>query len=227
MKKQTTNNRRKFLTKLGIGSLGSVLPAYGQLLPEGVVPPDRYFPSNDETEDLLYMSATKVAEMIRNKEITSQELVEMCLDRIDAVNPQINAVVQIVRERALVEAKAADEAVNAGKTLGLLHGVPMTIKDSFETAGVISTAGTMGRKNYMPGTDATVVKRLRDEGAILLGKTNTPEFTMSSLTFNLIYGQTLNPYDLTRHPSGSSGGAAAILAAGGSFLTLGPTQVVV
>ncbi|WP_162343423.1 amidase [Cyclobacterium salsum] len=221
MKKQTTNNRRKFITTLGMGSLGTVLPSFGKQLPKGVVLPQKQFVSSDETDELLYMSATKVAGMIKNKEISSQEVVELCLARIDEVNPQINAVVQIVRERALLEAKKADEAVKAGKTLGLLHGVPMTIKDSFETAGIISTAGTMGRKNYMPGTDATVVKRLREEGAILLGKTNTPEFTMSSLTFNLIYGQTLNPYDLTTHPSGSSGGAAAILAAGGSYFDIG------
>ncbi|MBD3629722.1 amidase [Cyclobacterium sp.] len=221
MKKQTTNNRRKFITTLGMGSLGSILPAYGQLLPEGVVLPQQQFVSSDETDELLYMSATKVAEMIRNKEISSQEVVESCLARIDEVNPQINAVVQLARERALLEAKAADEAVKAGKTLGLLHGVPMTIKDSFDTAGIISTAGTLGRKDYMPGKDATVVARLREEGAILLGKTNTPEFTMSYLTSNLIYGQTLNPYDLTRHPSGSSGGAAAILASGGSYFDIG------
>jgi amidase len=221
MKKPTTNNRRKFITKLSFGSLGSVIPAYGQLLPDGVIPPVKQFTSRDDTEELLYMSATKVAEMIRNKEISSQEIVELCLNRIEEVNPQINAVVQIARERALMEARAADEAIKEGKPLGLLHGVPMTIKDSFETAGIISTAGTMGRKNYMPGTDATVVKRLREEGAILLGKTNTPEFTMSSLTFNLIYGQTLNPYDLTRHPSGSSGGAAAIIATGGTFFDIG------
>ncbi|NHE57019.1 amidase [Cyclobacterium plantarum] len=221
MKKQTTNNRRKFITTLGMGSLGSMLPAYGQLLPEGVVLPQQQFVSLDETDELLYMSATKVAEMIRNKEISSQEVVESCLARIDEVNPQINAVVQLARERALLEAKAADEAVMAGKTLGLLHGVPMTIKDSFDTAGIISTAGTLGRKDYMPGKDATVVARLREEGAILLGKTNTPEFTMSYLTSNLIYGQTLNPYDLTRHPSGSSGGAAAILASGGSYFDIG------
>lgn len=221
MKKETPNNRRKFITKMSLGSLASVFPGYGQMLPEGVTLPKRQFISTDKTEEILYMSATKVAEMIRNKEISSQEVVELCLERINEVNPQINAVVQIVKERALTEAKAADEAVKTGETLGLLHGVPMTIKDSFDTAGIISTAGTLGRKNYMPGTDATVVKRLKDEGAILLGKTNTPEFTMSSLTFNLIYGQTLNPYDLTRHPSGSSGGAAAILATGGAYFDIG------
>lgn len=221
MKKKTTNNRRKFIATLGMGSLGSVLPSYGHLLPDGVALPKQQFVSTDETNELLYMSATKVAEMIRNKEISSQEVVELCLARIEEVNPQINAVVQVARERALMEAKAADEAVEAGKKLGLLHGVPMTIKDSFETAGIISTAGTLGRKDYIPGSDATVVARLRKEGAILLGKTNTPEFTMSSLTFNLIYGQTLNPYDLTRHPSGSSGGAAAILATGGSYFDIG------
>ncbi|MFT6855687.1 MAG: amidase [Cyclobacteriaceae bacterium] len=221
MKKKTNNYRRNFISTLGLGSIGAVLPTYAQVLPEGIVPPEPLFVSSDETEELLYMSATKIAEMIRNKEITSVEVLEACLARIREVNPKINAVVQLAAERALLEAKAADIAVKEGKPLGVLHGVPMTIKDSFNTAGIVSTAGTLGRKDYMPGTDATVVARLREAGAILIGKTNTPEFTMSGLTSNLIYGQTLNPYDLSRHPSGSSGGAAAIISAGGSFFDIG------
>lgn len=221
MKNKTRNNRRNFISNLGRASFGSLIPAYVGELPNGVVLPKPLHISTDETEDILFMSATKVAQMIRQQEISSVEVVTMCLDRIEEVNPKINAVVQVARERALMEAMAADRAIAAGKDLGPLHGVPMTIKDSFETAGIISTAGTLGRKNYMPGKDATVVDRLREAGAILLGKTNTPEFTMSFLTTNLIYGQTLNPYDLERHPSGSSGGAAAIIASGGSFFDIG------
>lgn len=219
--KKDNNKRRNFISTLSLGSVGAVLPTYAHILPEGVVPPVRQFLSTDDTDDLMYMSATKVANMIKSKEVTSVEVVKLCLDRIKEVNPKINAVVQLAGERALLEAKAADRAVLTGEPLGPLHGVPMTIKDSFNTAGIVSTAGTLGRKDFMPGTDATVVARLKEAGAILIGKTNTPEFTMSGLTSNLIYGQTLNPYDLSRHPSGSSGGAAAIIAAGGSYFDIG------
>src|SRR5262249_47745658 len=104
---------------------------------------------------------------------------------------------------------------------GPLHGVPMTIKDSFDTAGVISTAGTKGRANFVPTQDAIAVARLRRAGAILLGKTNTPELTLAFETNNLIYGRTNNPYNLSRTPGGSSGGATAIIAAGGSPLDIG------
>src|SRR5262249_40683490 len=104
---------------------------------------------------------------------------------------------------------------------GPLHGVPMTIKDSLDTAGVISTGGTKGRAALVPEQDATVVARLRAAGAILLGKTNTPELTLSGETDNLVYGRTNNPYDVSRTPGGSSGGAGAILASGGSALDIG------
>ena len=127
------------------------------------------------------------------------------LDRIEAVNPQLNAVVQLAAEEALARAREADSALARGETWGALHGVPMTIKDSLDTAGVISTGGTKGRASFVPDKDATVVERLRGEGAILLGKTNTPELTLSFETDNLIYGRTNNPYDLSRTPGGSSG----------------------
>ena len=108
-----------------------------------------------------------------------------------------------------------------GQTKGPLHGVPITIKDSFDTAGIVSTGGTLGRKDFIPPRDATVVARVRAAGAILLGKTNTPEFTLSFVTDNLIYGATRNPYNLEYQPSGSSGGAAAIVAAGGAAFEIG------
>lgn len=167
-------------------------------------------------DDLIYKSLSELIEAIRNKEISSEELVRACLDRIEAVNPKLNAVVQIRAEEALEEARQADQALARGDIKGALHGIPMTIKDSLDTAGMISTGGTMGRKNFIPEKDATVVSRLKEQGAILLGKTNTPELTLSFETYNLIYGQTSNPYDLTRSPGGSSGGAAAIIASGGS-----------
>jgi amidase len=128
------------------------------------------------------------------------------------------------RERALQEAAEADAMLARGKLKGPLHGVPMTIKDSFDTAGVLSTGGTLGRKDFIPGKDATIVARVRAAGAILLGKTNTPEFTLGGGgkgTINLVYGVTKNPYNLGYQPSGSSGGAGAIVASGGSYFDLG------
>ncbi len=148
------------------------------------------------------------------------EVVESFLRRIEAVNPKLNAVVQLDADTALTAARAAD-MLRRRERLGALHGVPMTVKDSFDTAGVISTAGTLGRKSFIPTHDATAVARLRKAGAILLGKTNCAEITLSYETDNLVYGRTSNPYDLHRTSGGSSGGSAAILAANGSPLDLG------
>jgi amidase len=172
-------------------------------------------------DDVIYASATDLARAIRAKAISSAEVVQVYLQRIEAVNPHLNAVVQLRSEAALAEARAADAALARGQVLGPLHGVPMTIKDSLDTAGVITTGGTTGRASFVPAQDATVVARLRQAGAILLGKTNTPELTLWGETDNLVYGRTNNPYDLTRTPGGSSGGAAAIIAAGGSPLDIG------
>jgi amidase len=176
------------------------------------------------TDDFITKSATEIAKMIRNKEITAVEAVKHYYARIDEVNPKINAVVAFCRERALAEAQEADAMLAAGKSKGPLHGVPFTAKDSFDTAGVVSTGGTLGRKSFVPGKDATIVARVRAAGAILLGKTNTPEFTLGGGgkgTVNLVYGLTKNPYNTNYQPSGSSGGAGAIVAAYGSAFDLG------
>jgi amidase len=176
------------------------------------------------SDDLLSKSATEIAALIASRSVSAVEAVKACYARIDAVNPKINAVVMTCRERALAEALAADAALAAGRNLGPLHGVPFTIKDSFDTAGVVSTGGTLGRKGYIPGKDATVVARARAAGAILLGKTNTPEFTLGGGgkgTVNLVYGLTSNPYNTAYQPSGSSGGAGAIVASGGSYFDIG------
>lgn len=183
-----------------------------------------YLASTDKADDPLYMSATKLAALIRAKKISATEAVKLSYRRIDEVNPKINAIVAFCRERALAEAAECDAMLAQGKTKGPLHGVPMTIKDSFDTAGVLTTAGTLGRKDYIPGKDATVVARARAAGAILLGKSNTPEFTLGGGgrgTVNLVYGLTKNPYNTNYQPSGSSGGAGAIVATGGAHFDIG------
>lgn len=172
-------------------------------------------------DELINQSATKLAQIIRDKKASSAEVVEAHLERIDAVNPELNAVVQLAAEQALAAARHADAALARNEIMGPLHGVPMTIKDSLDTADMITTGGTTGRVGFVPAEDATVVSRLRAAGAILLGKTNTPELTLAPETDNLIYGKTRNPYDLSRTPGGSSGGAAAIIAASGSPLDIG------
>ena len=170
---------------------------------------------------LIYRSAVELARLIRAQTVSSEEVVQAHLDRIVAVNPRLGAVVQLDSAGALKAAREADDALARGDRLGPLHGIPVTIKDSFDTAGIISTGGTTGRSGFVPSADATVVKRLRTAGAIIVGKTNTPELTLSYETDNLIYGRTNNPFDLARTSGGSSGGAAAILAVGGSPIDVG------
>ncbi len=172
-------------------------------------------------DNVIYSSARTLAGLVKKGEVSASELVDSCLARIEEVNGKLNAVVQFCADRARGEARSADEARARGDSLGPLHGVPMTIKDSLDTEGVISTGGTLGRANFVPDEDATVVKRLREAGAILLGKTNTPELTLHGETDNLVYGRTNNPYDLDKSPNGSSGGAAAIVSSGGVPFDLG------
>ncbi|MBN1579474.1 MAG: amidase [Anaerolineae bacterium] len=166
-------------------------------------------------------SAVTLAKAIRAREVSSRDVVEACLARIEQVNARLNAVVQIDAESALLQARQADDELARGQVRGPLHGVPMTIKDSLDTAGMVTTAGSKGRAGFVPKNDATVVSRLRAAGAILIGKTNTPELTLAYETDNLVYGRTNNPYDLSRTSGGSSGGAAAIVAAGGSPFDIG------
>lgn len=170
---------------------------------------------------LIYGSATALAKAIRTFEVSSKEVLECYLERINDVNPKLNAVVQLIEDTARSQAVKADEALARGDRWGPLHGVPMTIKDSFDTADVVTTGGTKGRVGFVPHEDASVVSRLKIAGAILLGKTNTSELTLTYEADNLIYGRTNNPYDLSRTSGGSSGGAAAIVAAGGSAFDIG------
>jgi len=162
--------------------------------------------------EILDQSITAIAEAVREKRITAVELAEHTLARIDAVNADLNAVVSTNPELTLKYAAQADAEIADGKPVGPLHGVPMTIKDSLDTFDFVTTWGTQGRAAFRPGRDAAVVARLRRAGAILVGKTNTPEFTLAFQTDNNLFGPTNNPYDLTRTPGGSSGGAAALIA---------------
>jgi amidase len=170
-------------------------------------------------DDPCALSLAALARSLRAGTLSSEAATLAHLDRIAAVNPRLNAVFQVRREDALAEARAADR-VPEGKR-GSLHGVPVTIKDSLDTAGIVTTGGTSGRADYVPREDATVVKRLRAAGAIVMGKTNTPDLTLGYETDNLVYGRTSNPFDPDRTSGGSSGGAAAIVAAGGSPFEVG------
>jgi amidase len=170
---------------------------------------------------LVFASATELARAIQKKHFSSEEVIKAYLRHLESLNPKINALVQLTAEAALTQAREADAALAQGKSKGPLHGVPFTSTDLLDTAGVISTAGTSGRATFTPTQDATVVARLRAAGAILLGKTNVSELGLSSEADNLVYKWTDNPYDRSRTPGGSSGGEAAIIAAGGSPIGLG------
>jgi Asp-tRNA(Asn)/Glu-tRNA(Gln) amidotransferase A subunit family amidase len=164
--------------------------------------------------DLTFLPAVSMAEQIRKKKISPVELVEAHLAQIERLNPRLNAFVQVDAERARRSAHDAESAVIQGKTLGSLHGVPISIKSSFEVAGVRCESGTRLRAGFVAARDATLVARLRAAGAIVLGVTNTPELLMAWETDNLLYGRTNNPWNLERTPGGSSGGEAAAIAAG-------------
>ncbi len=163
---------------------------------------------------MLYISAAALARRLRDRDVSAEEVVQAHLRRIEAVNPLLNAVVQLAAEQALQEARAADADRARGRLRGPLHGVPFTVKDWIDAAGLPCTGGDPRFRARVPAEDATVVARMRQAGAILLGKTNV-------LAENPIYGRTNNPYNLAYSPTGSSSGEAALIAAGGSPLGLG------
>lgn len=172
------------------------------------------------TKEIIFSDATKLAELIRTKEVSPVEVVQAHLDRIAAVNPKINAIVTLA-DGALKAAKAAEAAVLAGDELGPLHGVPFTVKDSIDTADVATQRGSPIFKGRVPDVDATSVARMKKAGGILLAKTNLPEFSYWIESDNLLSGRSNNPWDVTRTPGGSSGGESAAIAAGMSPIGLG------
>jgi aspartyl-tRNA(Asn)/glutamyl-tRNA(Gln) amidotransferase subunit A len=170
--------------------------------------------------DITYLDATKLAELIKTREISPVEVVKAHLDRIEALNPKINAVVTVA-DGAIKAAKEAEAAVLKGEKLGPLHGVPFTVKDSIDTAGIMTQRGSPIFKGRTPDTDAVSVARMKKAGGIVLAKTNLPEFSYWIESDNLLSGRSNNPWDLTRTPGGSSGGESAAIAAGMSPLGLG------
>lgn len=164
--------------------------------------------------DLCYRPAVVLEAMLRAKEVSARELLDAHLARIDEVNPAVNAIITHTPELARQQAKAADEAASRGEFLGPLHGLPVAFKDNHLTKGIRTTFGSVARKDFVPDQDDVVVERMKAAGVVTLGKTNVPEFVAGGHTFNELFGITRNPYDLGVTAGGSSGGAAAALAAG-------------
>lgn len=171
--------------------------------------------------DLQDLTLAEAAGRIEARELSPVELTRSCLDRIDRLDPGLNAFVTLTREQALADAARAEADVAAGRYRGALHGIPVSIKDNLATAGVRTTAGSRHLSDWIPDEDATVVARLRQAGAVILGKTNLHEWAAGCTTINPCYGATRNPWDRNRVPGGSSGGSAAAVAAGLSLGAIG------
>ncbi len=164
--------------------------------------------------DLVWKTAVELAALIKRGEVSATEVLRAHLEQIDAVNPELNAIVTYLPEMALELARKADDKQARGEELGLLHGLPIAHKDANETKGIRTTMGSPVYRDYIPESDDLIIARLKAAGCITLGKTNVPEFGAGSHTFNRVFGATRNPYDLSRTCGGSSGGAAVALAAG-------------
>ncbi len=166
-------------------------------------------------DEICFMRAVDIMEAIRKRKLSSREVMGAYLKQIGRVNPKVNAIVTLApEERLMAEAAEADEALARGKWLGPLHGLPVGVKDLHETSGMRTTYGSPLHKDYVPDFDCRVVQREKAAGAIVIGKTNVPEFGLGSQTFNKVFGATHNPYDLTKTCGGSTGGGAAALACG-------------
>ena len=165
-------------------------------------------------DDLCFTPAVGLAGLLRSRELSARELLSAYLHRIHRVNPRLNAIVSLAEEQAAQSAAAADDAAARGTLLGPLHGLPIAVKDLADTAGIRTTYGSPLFADHVPDADAPYVALLRAAGAVILGKTNTPEFGAGSQTFNPVFGVTRNPWDLRMTAGGSSGGAAAAVAAG-------------
>lgn len=166
-----------------------------------------------KNEELCFMPATEMAAAIKQKKISPVEVIDAILNRIEKINPKINAYVTLTAEAARSAAKAAEDAVMKRKALGPLHGVPVSIKDLVFTKGIRTTFGSKLYEHFIPDEDCAFVEKLKAAGAIILGKTNTPEFGLIANTDNPVFGPTRNPWNLTKTSGGSSGGAAAAAAA--------------
>src|SRR5207302_7084877 len=173
-----------------------------------------------DAAELCYLPAVEMAAAIRSKKLSPVEVIDAVLARVDRLNPTLNAYCTVTGDAARVSAREAEAAVMRDGPLGMLHGIPVSIKDLVMTKGVRTTWGSKLYEHFVPDEDAPVVERLRQAGAIVLGKTNTPEFGFKGVTDNPVFGPSRNPWSLAHTPGGSSGGGAAAVAAG-----LGPLAV--
>src|SRR5438876_3279068 len=171
--------------------------------------------------ELWQMSGLALGRAIASREVSAVEALDAIVARVEAVNPKVNAIVTLVAERAREEARSVDARIAAGETGGPLCGVPVSIKDLIETKGIRTTFGSLLRQDFVPEQDAILVERLRAAGCPLFAKTNTPDHGGKFATDNLVFGASNNPWDLSRSPGGSSGGAAAQVAAGMGPLAVG------
>ena len=162
--------------------------------------------------DICFLTATEIRDNIRDRSLSAVEVMEAHLTQIEKVNPTVNAIVTLLPDVAIEGAKAADDAISRGDDLGPLHGLPTAVKDLTLTKGIRTTFGSPIYKDNVPDKDAIIVERIKKAGAIIIGKTNTPEFGAGSNTFNPVFGATLNPYDISKTCGGSSGGAGVSLA---------------
>jgi amidase len=203
--------RRQFGQVIGTAAVSAVMPAVSADFPQTTASP---IPRPGGASELCFLSAVELASQIRRKRVSAREVMAAHLAQIERLNPQVNAIVTLVAERAMADAARADEMTAKGATLGVLHGLPVAHKDLVDTAGIRTTRGSRFFLANVPARDALIVERLRAAGALTLGKTNTPEFGAGSQTFNAVFGATRNPYDLSKTCGGSSGGAAVALACG-------------
>ena len=172
--------------------------------------------------EICFMSAVDMAALLRNKKISAREVMQAHLRQIEKVNAKVNAIITHVPENELMaQALAADESLAKGNLTGVLHGLPIAVKDLNETKGIRTTYGSPMWKDFIPSQDAFIVEREKKAGAIIIGKTNVPELGLGSQTFNPLFGPTFNPYDVSKTCGGSTGGGATALACGMTSLADG------
>jgi len=200
--------RREFNTAIGAGAVRTAL----RQVPGAPAPPVAAV-GTGRTSELCELTAVELADRLRRKQVSARDVMAAHLAQMERVNPRVNAIVTLVADQAMANAARADEAIARRGPLGVLHGLPVAHKDLVDTAGIRTTRGSLFYKDNIPTRDAMIVTRIRAAGALTVGKTNTPEFGAGSQTFNAVFGATRNPYDLTRTCGGSSGGAAAAVAA--------------
>jgi amidase len=200
-------SRRRFGATMAIGGIST---GFHQLL--GVAAKAALAPRLPTRRELCEMSALDLAARLARKKVSAREVMTAHLEQIEDLNPKLNAIVTLVAEQAMTNASKADEAIVRRGPIGVLHGLPVAHKDLVDTAGIRTTRGSLFYRDHVPSHDALLVRRIRSAGAIMVGKTNTPEFGAGSQTFNAVFGATHNPYDLTKTCGGSSGGAAVAVA---------------